>query len=212
MTLRLALALLIFIPSLAAQSLPLVSELQLFSDEGFNFEPCGVGDVDADGVRDIAVCYRSVAPNGQTIGVIDAFSGATSSRLHQVLRVPLAEAFILGVHDGGDLTGDGHDEILVYRRDPGSPGLGPDSPPQVQSFDGQTSASLWIVDVGVELSTTEMPLAPVPLDDVDGDGLDDVLVAVRGARTASSPRRRPGPAGFGESTARFSTRSSIRRT
>lgn len=72
--------------------------------EYFGFELCSAGDVDRDGRGDVAIAGR-VANQDNTIQVFSPYLG---TRLW-TMNVPM----VVALSNGGDLDGDGWDEILV---------------------------------------------------------------------------------------------------
>jgi hypothetical protein len=148
---------------------------------GFGLAVARVGDVDGDGVPDLLVG----AP-GQTVdgniqqGQAFVWSGAAGTLLHTLDDpTPQADAvFGAAVAGGEDVDGDGVPDLLV-----GAPG---------QTVDGniqQGQAFVWSGAAGTVLHTLDDPtpqtgalfgLAVAGGEDVNGDGVPDLLVGAPG--------------------------------
>jgi FG-GAP-like repeat/FG-GAP repeat len=148
--------------TLALASLGLVSSLQagdtFYSldgpspDHSFAWS-IATGDLDADGIKDLVVgAPNMVGPNGLT----RAYSGRTGA---QLFAFSFASGSGVSVASGGDLDGDGHDDLVISG----------DGFARVRS--GKTGGSLWAVaNDGFEDRVLIMP-------DTNLDGCDDVVVA-----------------------------------
>ncbi len=130
-----------------------------------------VGDVDADGTRDIALVERWYTVGPQHLRIV---SGQTGRRIWRVLDVRSGrESGWLRVANAGDLDGDGHDEVLAgnprnrFDRNAGS----------ALVFSGADGSVLRTI--GPPLGGTEptFGFGVAGIGDVDGDGTPDVAVS-----------------------------------
>ena len=141
------------------------------SDDFFGRAVSGAGDVDGDGFDDFVA---SAPSNKLDHGYTRVYSGATGAILHDVLGDPRS------VGGAGDVNGDGHADFIV-----GEPTAFPNGRARVLS--------------GLDASTIHTFESPVPfaqfgaavagIDDVDGDGIGDIVVGARGLQFSA-------PAGF----------------
>lgn len=124
----------------------------------------GLNDVNADGTSDYAVGAPSDSTALQGAGAVYVYSGSTGLLLHSVQGTTIEGQMGKSLALLPDQTGDGASEFLV-----GSPGLNlatilsGSSGALVQSFPGPTGARSFGFSVGA-------------MDDLDGDGLAEVLV------------------------------------
>lgn len=77
--------------------------------ESFGTSVCGIGDLDRDGVGDVAVGSTGVQPYGE----VAAFSGRTGAVLWIMPGLPTHRLFGYSLADLGDVDGDGFHEIAV---------------------------------------------------------------------------------------------------
>jgi hypothetical protein len=73
----------------------------------------GAGDVDRDGVPDLAIGSWTSADGAPGAGKIDVFSGADSSKLHTITSQRAGENFGFDVVGLGDVDGDGSVDLLA---------------------------------------------------------------------------------------------------
>ncbi len=127
----------------------------------------GLGDVDGDGIDDVAVgsgtldLYRSMA---EFTGV-KVYSGATGEPL---LDLPRPAAFLA---DAGDIDDDGHGDLLVGQPTDDSAAIGAGSVTVISGADGSVLATLHGALAGERLG-----IAVAAAGDVDGDGDPDVII------------------------------------
>ncbi len=159
----------------------------------FGISVSGLGDVNGDGIPDIAVG----APRGLSALASDAayvYSGSNGALLRTIIDVSGTSAqgtfwgFGLSVCSAGDLDGDGSADLVVgcRRVDPLFAFYG-----YVQAFSGSTGASLFQY-----LGTVPGERLGVSIDsagDINQDGIDDIL-AVSATASISFP---PGQIYFG---------------
>lgn len=150
------------------------SLLRLFSGEApydhFGFALANVGDVDGDGVTDLAVGARWSAFTGYGAGSAYVYSGASGALLHVARGAAAGDAFGSALVGLGDVTGDGVRDLAV-----GAPGsdVGGANSGSVYVFsgaDGGLVRSLHGLAVGDGFGGALAAL------DIDQDGVLDLAV------------------------------------
>jgi hypothetical protein len=165
-------------------------------DGGFGRRLAGAGDLDGDGLDDIAMGEnRAVAPEGSrerrtyiVYGSATRESGTIDlADVSSVIVTPGsegdppvgAESFDGGLAGGGDLDGDGFDDLLIGRL--GNAAAGPGSVQLIygrgERFAEETDPSaLGPAYLGLAEDGSRLGHALAVVGDVEGDGLDDFLV------------------------------------
>ncbi|QDU69356.1 FG-GAP repeat protein [Engelhardtia mirabilis] len=164
------------------------------------------GDYDGDGRADFVVGSWGSWDNGPASGAATIYSGRDGSQLGRVAG-PVADDHLgASIDFADDLNGDGVPDLLC-----GAPFAGDaallDVVGEVHAFDGATLEPLWIARGPQHDSQFGREL--VAIDDIDGDGANDVLVGapfdlhgqgslhVLSGSTGLQLERRTGPAVVG---------------
>jgi hypothetical protein len=71
------------------------------------------GDIDGDGVQDVAVGSYLSSSGAKLAGRVDIFSGATGGRIASITSTRIGENLGFDVVGLGDTNGDGHPDLLV---------------------------------------------------------------------------------------------------
>jgi hypothetical protein len=143
----------------------------------------GLGDLDGDGIPEIAIGtpYASVGGN-IGVGNVAVRSGATGELIYLFEGQAVGDFLGWSVAGVGDLDGDGVSDVLL-----GAPNASPSGLAQagiVEVRSGATGALLYRIE-GVERSAY-FGKAIASVGDIDGDGIDDFVV---GAPDASPDGR-----------------------
>ena len=138
--------------------------------DAFGFIGVAVGDLDGDGVAELALSAPSHPAPATPAGRVTVYSGATGAVLatHEGTGVERLGRALAPV---GDVDRDGVGDYVVGA--PGLPGRTPPLPGRVTVHSGRTHAALWRRE-GAPSSLFGTTAAGV--GDVTGDGLPDVLV------------------------------------
>jgi FG-GAP repeat len=108
------------------------------TDKLVGSDVAAAGDVNADGVPDFMLSVDAIRTNDTFDGRVRVYSGANGTLLHEFSSPQSKDKFGMAISAGGDIDGDGYDDILVgspYYVDPQNDGLG-----RVQAFSGRTGA------------------------------------------------------------------------
>lgn len=131
----------------------------------------GAGDVNADGFSDFVVGGFGDSTNGTSAGMARVFSGIDGTTLYTFFGDSAFDVFGLYVTGGGDVDGDGFDDIMVGAS--GDDNNGTDSGSvrvysgadgsTIYSFDGDSAGDL--LGYGLDI-----------VGDVNNDGYDDMII------------------------------------
>ena len=138
------------------------------------FSVSGGGDIDGDGFPDLIVG----APGPSTsAGSVYVYSGATGVLLWQFDAPTGGDRYGEAVSRAGDVDGDGYDDAIVGASDASPEGRSRAGSAYVYS--GATGALIWRLDGAA--AGDRLGQAVSNAGDVDGDGLDDLIVGANGA-------------------------------
>lgn len=153
-----------------------------YAEDRFGASVALLGDVDGDGVADLAVD----APGGSLwyqTGAVSLFSGADGALLRVIAEPPGVHAsFGASVAGPGDVDGDGHADVLI-----GAPtyDVVVDSGGRVYPYSGSDGALL--LELGPESDEPEwFGHVVAPAGGVDGDGRPDLMVGAPNGGASSS--------------------------
>ena len=125
-----------------------------------------LGDVDGDGVRDLAIGAPQDASGGSNLGLAEIASGASGAVIAQWSGVAAGGEFGSIVADAGDLDGDGLHDLLVVEQNDGGSG-------RLAAYSSATFQRLFRWNLGSSPSDWTASSA----GDVNGDAIPDVVVA-----------------------------------
>jgi hypothetical protein len=137
----------------------------------FGISATGLGDVDGDGVQDLAMGapYAFVMGFPQVPGKVEVRSGLTGGILYTLNGTLNSDHFGTSIANGGDQDGDGRTELLVGA--PNAAASGPQSG-RVTAFSGPTGAAM-VTFTGA--ASELMGTAVAGGADVDGNGVPDMV-------------------------------------
>jgi hypothetical protein len=157
----------------------------------FGSSVASAGDVDGDGVGDLIFGSPLADVGAANAGVAWIYSGATGALIRQLVNDGSGDEFGTSVATAGDLNGDGFAEVVVGARLGDGVGL---NSGRADVFSGVDGALLFSVNGpagGAQFGTSVAAAG-----DVDGDGVDDLLIgAPEAAATAGIARLVSGATG-----------------
>ncbi|HBF22788.1 MAG TPA: hypothetical protein DDW23_03125 [Planctomycetes bacterium] len=144
----------------------------------FGCSVVGTGDIDGDGLADLAIGAALEDTRGRDCGAVYVLSGRTGERIRLIKGNSAFDTFGYSLARVPDTNGDGCDELAIGGVQAFS--LSPDRPGFVQVHSGKNGEVLFLLN---EFNSLETFGASLGSCDVDGDGTSDVLV---GTPTAGS--------------------------
>ena len=143
-----------------------------------------VGDLDADGVQDIYAADWANAAKGPGTGRIFIHSGATGERMLTLTGEAPGDGFGIGIADAGDVDDDGHDDLIIgaWQHASAAPSGG-----KVYLYSGRDGSLVYTVTSRVPGET--FGFDATGMGDVDGDGIDDLLLTSAWASVGAGARR-----------------------
>jgi len=173
--------------------------VDLDSEDGFGRSLCAIGDLDGDGVVDLAVGANYDDDAGTDAGAVYVLfldPAGTVRGQHKITStsgldqfdVPLGPYHEFGsaVAPLGDLDGDGVPDLAVGRRNDDSLSicfLNPDGTVKASTYLRQNVNGL----TATGLSGSWLGMSAAPLGDLDGDGVTDLAVGAYGMQSFSEP-------------------------
>ena len=130
-----------------------------------------VGDIDADGSRDIYASDWANSAKGRSTGRIYVHSGKDGRQLLQLTGDASGDGFGIGVADAGDVNRDGHDDLVVGAWQESSAAI---SGGKVYVYSGKDRSLLRTITGRLPGETLGFDTTNV--GDVDGDGTPDFLL------------------------------------
>jgi hypothetical protein len=160
------------------------SVLRLFvggPGENLGHAVAGIGDVDGDGVPDIALGAPRAAGGGTDSGSLIVYSGATGMPLWTANGVQSGDLFGHAVANAGDVDGDGVADVLV-----GAPAsdIGANNTGSATLLSGRDGTRLGVLHGSAASDLRGRSVAR--LGDLDGDGFPEVLVGTPGTDVGGS--------------------------
>ena len=147
----------------------------------FGWAVCSAGDTDGDGIDDWLFGSPFSDQNGTNSGSVRLVSGADGTSRFTLHGVAPMDLFGYSLACAGDVDGDGFSDLVIgaYGNDDFGPEAG-----TAYVFSGQSGALLHELSGGEAYENNGISVAGA--GDVDGDGLDDVLVGAWGSDLAGS--------------------------
>jgi hypothetical protein len=130
------------------------------------FAVSGVGDIDGDGRSDIGVGSPGVSR-------VSVYSGANGALLMDIEESSPPYAIGQLVRGAGDVDGDGTPDVLVGILDISFADFGRSA----RVYSGADGSILFTIDAGPAINQIDLSMDAA--GDVDGDGLDDIVVLLR---------------------------------
>lgn len=135
------------------------------------------GDVDGDGIPDIAASSLREDSPAESAGAVRVFSGATGVELWVAHGHAAYALFGTSLTTLADRTGDGVRELLV-----GEPGM---SPEQVHVLSGADGSPVLVLSASDLTGDGRFGTAVAGVGDQDGDGIEDFVVGAPYEKTRS---------------------------
>ncbi|MCK6448544.1 MAG: integrin alpha [Planctomycetes bacterium] len=142
----------------------------LVAGDHFGFALVALGDLDGDARRELVIGAVDADPAGSSSGSVRVVSGKSGAKLYDVAGPGANELFGFALAALDDQDGDGFDDFVVGA--PCAPGVA--KPGSVTLVSGQTGTPLVVQSGWANFDGHGTALANA--GDVDGDGLDDVLI------------------------------------
>jgi hypothetical protein len=142
----------------------------------FGWAVAGPGDVNGDGVGDIAIGAPNADPGGRgNAGMVRVFSGADGSRLYDYTGSVGGEMLGKALVGPGDVNGDGLADLLI-----GAPGARPGGVQEAGRcyLYASREGLLQVFDGGTAIGGLGSSLAAI--GDVNGDGYADLAIGAPG--------------------------------
>lgn len=134
----------------------------------------GIGDIDGDGMSDLAVGAPYDSSGGNAAGRVTLHSGATGALLHAFTGQPF-DLFGHAVAAAGDYDGDGVNDVWIGAPLADAAAFNAGSAQLRSGSDGSVLASVHGSIAGQQLGTWL-----VSAGDFDGDGREDLVVGIPG--------------------------------
>ncbi len=134
----------------------------------FGWAVANAGDTDGDGTNDVLIGARSFRSQGNQKGRAYLYSGASGGLLRTFEGIE-GGATGYSLAGAGDFDHDGHADVVI-----GSPGSNLDTPGRFDVYSGYDGHRIRAVVGGFD--TGDFGFAVAGVGDINGDGLDDVLV------------------------------------
>ncbi len=155
----------------------------------FGTSVSGAGDVNADGYADLLVgSYEDPGSSPEQAGRVAVFSGENGALIYTVVS-PFAGYegwFGCSVSGAGDLNDDERDDFIVGAYGE-SPGMSPERSGRVYVFSGDDGTLLYSLISPTQQTEGWFGCSVSGSDDVDGDGIDDLIVgSLEGSGTSPS--------------------------